>query len=197
MYSEDTESESIVDIVAPDQSWCFTVSFQPLWDDVLPEWREAMASVGSVMGPTLKQALEDAGTLAPVEIDVLLTDDQRVRDLNGTYRDKDTATNVLSFASWWDDDCPPPPAPDVPISLGDLALALETLRSEATADDKSLRAHFIHLVLHGSLHLLGYDHIDDADAEIMEDLETQLLASLGIDDPHSLPILKGDETSHE
>ena len=83
-----------------------------------------------------------------------------MRELNRDWRGFDKPTNVLSFATWWDDDCPPPPAPDLPAHLGDLALALETLLAEALAEGKAPADHLAHLVLHGLLHLIGYDHGD-------------------------------------
>jgi probable rRNA maturation factor len=113
-----------------------------------------------------------------VEISVLLTDDAGIRELNKAWRGQDKATNVLSF-----------PAPELHGApgarpLGDLALALETLRREAENEGKSLADHFTHLVVHGTLHLLGYDHELDAEAEIMEALEVKALATLGIADPY-------------
>jgi len=176
---------TVEDIVAKDGSWTISVAYDAAWCEALPGWRDAVTVVGKIVAPHWIQCLKDEGTLAPVEINILLTHDDEVQELNRDYREKDKPTNVLSFASWWDDDCPPSPAPDVPIVLGDLVLALETLQSEAVADGKSLNDHFCHLILHGILHLIGFDHIEDDEAEDMESLETQLLAKLGIADPHA------------
>jgi probable rRNA maturation factor len=109
---------------------------------------------------------------------LLLTDDEEQRELNAQWRDKDSATNVLSF---------PQIEPFGPVRglLGDITLARETLEREAADLGKSLDDHFTHLMVHGFLHILGYDHIDDAEALQMEGLETQILAGLGIDDPYA------------
>jgi len=108
---------------------------------------------------------------------VALADDAEVRRLNATWRGKDKATNVLSF-----------PSPDnqaEPGFLGDVVLARETVVSEARDLDVPLSHHFQHLVVHGLLHLLGYDHETDAEAEEMESLETAILAGLGVPDPYA------------
>lgn len=111
------------------------------------------------------------------EISVLLTDDAEQRALNAQWRGKDTATNVLSF---------PQIEPFAPVIglLGDITLARETLEREAAELGKSLEDHFTHLVVHGFLHILGYDHLEEAEALQMEGLETQILAGLGIADPY-------------
>jgi probable rRNA maturation factor len=106
---------------------------------------------------------------------VLLTDDATVQDLNARFRGQDKPTNVLSF----------PTAPNPEHHLGDIALACETCAREADEQGKTLAAHLQHLVAHGVLHLLGYDHMTDAEAEEMEGLEREVLASLGITDPYA------------
>lgn len=119
---------------------------------------------------------------APCEVSVTLTDDARIRVLNREWRDKDKATNVLSF--------PQPDLPegvDAPQPLGDIIVALETLTAEAADEGKTPGNHLAHLVVHGTLHLMGHDHIEDDEAEEMEALERQILAGLGIDDPYALP----------
>ena len=119
---------------------------------------------------------------APCEVSVTLTDDARIRVLNREWREKDKPTNVLSF--------PQPDLPegvDAPQPLGDIIVAFETLAAEAREEGKAEGHHLAHLVVHGTLHLMGYDHIDDAEAEEMEALERQILAGLGIDDPYALP----------
>ena len=114
-----------------------------------------------------------------LELAVLLTDDATVQDLNARYRGKDRPTNVLSFAS--DDPAPPGEAR----LLGDLALAFGTCRREAAEQGKPLEDHLTHLVVHGTLHLLGYDHEDEDEAEAMEARERRLLADLGVADPYA------------
>lgn len=115
------------------------------------------------------------------EMSVTLTDDARIRVLNRQWREKDKATNVLSFpAAEVPEDVTPEP-------LGDVIVALETVLAEAQAEDKRPQDHLVHLVVHGTLHLLGFDHEDDAEAEEMEEMERGILEGLGISDPYALP----------
>ncbi len=109
------------------------------------------------------------------DVTILLTDDATVRDLNRRFRDQDRATNVLSF----------PAAATAAGQLGDLALAYGVCAREAAARNKTLASHLSHLVIHGVLHLLGYDHVDDAEADRMEAVERTILASLDIADPYA------------
>lgn len=115
------------------------------------------------------------------EVSVLLTDDTRIAVLNRTYRDKDGPTNVLSFPAGSDQA---PPGPGQPRLLGDVVVAIETTRREARAEGKTIADHLGHLVVHGTLHLLGYDHEEDAEADRMEARETAILAGLGVPDPY-------------
>jgi probable rRNA maturation factor len=118
---------------------------------------------------------------ARLEVSILLTDDAQVQELNRDYRQQDKPTNVLSFAAL-DDDSPLPP--DGPILLGDVIVAYETTEREARDEGKSFADHLSHLVVHGVLHLLGYDHLGDDEAEEMESLERSILAALGVPDPY-------------
>ncbi|MBZ8133728.1 rRNA maturation RNase YbeY [Afifella sp. IM 167] len=126
-------------------------------------------------------ALEEAGWQPAiagdekVELSVLLTDDAAIARLNAAWRGKEKPTNVLSW--------PQPPGP----LLGDIVLAEETLRREAEEAGKDFLDHFAHLLVHGSLHLVGFDHQIEAEAEEMETLERQALARLGIADPYREP----------
>lgn len=112
-------------------------------------------------------------------ISLMLGDDAAIRTLNASFRGKDKATNVLSF-----------PAPAMPgdsePALGDIALAYETCAREAEEEGKALADHLTHLVVHGTLHLLGHDHETEAEAEAMEALEIRILAGLGIADPYAM-----------
>ena len=117
-----------------------------------------------------------------IEVSVVLTDDASVQVLNREYRGKDKPTNVLSFAALDGDD---PLPPEGPVHIGDIILALETLRREAEDLGKPLQDHFTHLLIHGTLHLLGYDHENDDDANIMESLEISILSTFGIENPYS------------
>lgn len=120
----------------------------------------------------------DLEALPEAELAVLLADDARVQELNRDYRDKDQPTNVLSFPA-----ADPDEIADAP-HLGDLALAYETLVREADSEGKTFADHLAHLVIHGTLHIFGYDHGDDEEAEIMENCERRALARLGIADPY-------------
>lgn len=141
-----------------------------------------------VEDPAWTAALPDAEALALVAVDatlasegavgegvsLLLTDDETVRGLNLRFREQDKPTNVLSF-----------PAPQNPERfLGDIALAYGVCAREAQEQGKPLAHHLQHLVAHGVLHLLGYDHVSDAQADEMEGLERAVLAGLGIPDPY-------------
>jgi probable rRNA maturation factor len=118
---------------------------------------------------------------ARVELAIVLTDDAEQRRLNRDWRRIDRSTNVLAFPAW-DPGAPIPP--EAPVLLGDVVLAFETVMSEAEAQDKTFADHLSHLIVHGALHLLGYDHGTDAEAAVMEMLETSVLASLGVADPY-------------
>jgi probable rRNA maturation factor len=113
---------------------------------------------------------------------VVLADDALVRTLNRTYRGKDAPTNVLSFPF---DSAPAETAG--PRHLGDIVLAVETVRAEADAQGIPPGHHLQHLVVHGLLHLLGFDHEAEADAEAMEGLEAEILATVGVPDPYAAP----------
>jgi probable rRNA maturation factor len=124
----------------------------------------------------LKQSKAKVAGIA--ELSVVLMDDAEQQVLNKQWRQIDKPTNVLSF---------PQIEPFSPVLgiLGDITLARETLEREAVEQGVSFTDHFTHLVVHGFLHILGYDHIDERDALVMEGLETQILATLGIADPYN------------
>mgnify|MGYP003530256957 FL=1 len=116
---------------------------------------------------------------ADSELTIRLVDEAEGRELNHTWRHKDYATNVLSFPA----DIPDGLL-DIPL-LGDLVICVPVVEREADEQAKTSEAHWAHLVIHGCLHLLGYDHIDDDEAEEMESLEQNLLAELGHPDPYA------------
>lgn len=128
------------------------------------------------------------------EIAVLACDDARIADLNADFRDKPTPTNVLSWpaderGADVDGDVPDLPTgadPQMPEELGDIAIAWETCAREAAEAGKPLADHLMHLMIHATLHLLGYDHIRDKDATLMEGIETEILGKMGICDPYSV-----------
>ncbi len=117
------------------------------------------------------------------ELAVMLTDDAGIRTLNSNWRGIDKPTNVLSFPALQ----PTGPAgpDDAPRMLGDIAIAYETTRREADDEQKPFDHHLSHLAVHGFLHLIGYDHEKDDDAEAMEAIERQILSQLGIPDPYA------------
>ncbi len=128
-----------------------------------------------------RKRLREAGKL---ELGLTLDTDAGMRHLNRDYRGKDKPTNVLSFAAL-DAGLPPKGVPaDYPWALGDVILALQTVRAEAKAQGKRLSQHTCHLVVHGVLHLLGYDHENERDARAMEKLEREILAEFGWPDPY-------------
>ena len=112
-----------------------------------------------------------------VEMTVRIVDEAESHELNLTYRGKDRPTNVLSFPF----ECPD--EVELPL-LGDLVICRQVVEREAAEQEKPLMSHWAHMVVHGSLHLLGYDHIEDNEAEEMESLETQIMQGLGFDDPY-------------
>jgi probable rRNA maturation factor len=126
-------------------------------------------------------ALAEAGAGSAAEITVRVVDADESRALNRDYRDKDRPTNVLSFPSDLPDflraELDPPP-------LGDLVICAPVVREEALAQGKAEREHWAHLTVHGVLHLLGFDHVGDAEADIMEAHEITALAALGMNNPY-------------
>ncbi len=112
-----------------------------------------------------------------VEMTVRIVDEAESHELNLNYRGKDRPTNVLSFPF----ECPD--EVELPL-LGDLVICRQVVEREAQEQDKPVMAHWAHMVVHGSLHLLGYDHIEDDEAEEMESLETQIMTGLGFADPY-------------
>ena len=137
-------------------------------------WTAALPNAPALATRAAEAAL--AGADGPAgDVVVLLADDDAVASLNARFLGKTGPTNVLSF---------PAPAGTLP-HLGDIALAYGVCAREAAEQDKSLAHHLMHLVAHGVLHLVGYDHIRDDEAEIMEALERQILEGLGVTDPYA------------
>jgi len=141
----------------------------------IPAWRAAEPRAAALARAAAKAVLKREGR-PDASLAILLTDDERLRALNGGFRGKDAPTNVLSF---------PAAGPD-PGGLGDIALAFGVCAREAAEQGKTLAAHLQHLTAHGVLHLLGYDHESDVEAEAMEAKERAILATLGVADPYRL-----------
>jgi probable rRNA maturation factor len=140
---------------------------------------ERLPDAEAAVRRAVEAALREEG-VREGEIAIALTDDARMRALNRGFRGADQATNVLAF--------PAPARRDGgPRRLGDIAIAYETLAREAKAEGKAAEHHLMHLAIHGTLHLLGFDHGDDAEAEAMEARERAILAGLGVPDPYAQP----------
>jgi len=171
----------------------------PLVDLVIddPAWTEALPELDRHAEAAARLALEATGLDSTQwTICVLACNDARIAELNRRFRGKGMPTNVLSWPAFdlgsnragTMSSAPPAPAGGPPQPLGDVAIALQTTRREAAERAIPLKDHVIHLILHGCLHLLGFDHETDADAETMEGIETRALARIGVVDPY----LRGD-----
>lgn len=149
-------------------------------------WCDAVPVAEEVCRRAASAAL--AGLCAPggAELSIVLADDETIRALNREWRRIDAPTNVLAFPGDPDMSAPAGIAKGdaPPLLLGDVIVALETTQAEARRDAKPLADHLAHLIVHGTLHLRGYDHENDMDAEEMEALETSILRGLGIEDPY-------------
>jgi probable rRNA maturation factor len=156
---------------------------QGLTVDVLtesPQW-DAQPGAEATVRRAIAQAAAVEGSADPAaEVSVLLCDDAVIAALNARWRGRDEPTNVLSFPA------PPAADPAAPAHLGDIAIAWETVIREAQEQGRPVSGHLAHLTVHGFLHLLGYDHGTDDEAERMEQLERDILASLGIPDPYAV-----------
>lgn len=141
-----------------------------------PRW-EALGDVEAFAAHVLGLAAARMNTGG--EVAILLTDDAEMHALNKQWRGKDKPTDVLSFPS------DGPEIPGQPQYLGDIAVGYETSLRDAEAMDRPFEAHASHLLVHGFLHLLGYDHIEAEDAKVMEPLEVDILAGLGWPDPYA------------
>lgn len=146
-----------------------------------PSWRRACPDAEALAGEAARRALRREAAPDGAAVDITLADDDTQRALNRDWRGKDAPTNVLAFPAA---DPAVPPPPGAPLLLGDIVLAFETVEQEAAQQGKPLANHLRHLVVHGVLHLLGQDHIDDRDAAAMEAREIAILAELGVPNPY-------------
>ncbi|MGR3648217.1 MAG: rRNA maturation RNase YbeY [Shimia sp.] len=162
-----------------------------LTDTIIEDHRWTEMGFEALAETAAEAAMQHLGfKLGDFEIAVLACDDARISELNTEFRDKPTPTNVLSWPSEErgavdDGDAPSPPEGFDP-ELGDIAIAFETCLKEAEIAGKPMADHVMHLVVHGVLHLLGYDHIRDKDATLMEGLETAILGKMGLSDPYEI-----------
>lgn len=151
-----------------------------------PEWNESFLELEDLAKQAVQIAIDMAVLPEPVrgrdlEISVVLANDDLLQVLNREYRQMDKPTNVLSFATLDSDD---PPPPDGPFPLGDIILSYQTIDREAMEQGKFFRDHFVHMVVHGTLHLVGYDHMTEDEATIMETLEIRILEKMHIQNPY-------------
>ena len=158
----------------------------PRWQEALPNIEALCLAVKDAVFAYMEkhEKMPLLSGKKPLIVGVCFSNDAEVQYLNRDFRGMDKPTNVLSFANI---DFAQFDAANLPydeIALGDIIIAYETMEREATAEKITLQAHVGHLLVHGLLHLLGYDHIKDAEAEKMEALEVAILADLGIDNPY-------------
>ncbi len=152
-----------------------------------PSWRDALPECESITCQTVQTVLEhlEVSTMA-IEVSLVLANDALIQEKNKRYRGKDQPTNVLAFPAMqnplnWLSQMK---STGTPFVIGDIFLAIETIQQEASAQAKPLQDHFSHLIVHGVLHLFGYDHQVDGDAEKMEALEIKILGEMGIKNPY-------------
>jgi probable rRNA maturation factor len=146
----------VIDILVKDSDWLAA----------FPEHEEHITRA-------IIHALNILGATKPYELSIVLTGDAEIQELNKKWRGKDKPTNVLSFPQ------------DEETLLGDIILSLQTIQAEATAQAKPFGDHLSHLTVHGLLHLLGYDHEEDSEAEEMEGLEIEICEGMGIKNPYA------------
>ena len=157
------------------------------------EWITALPDYEKLSSKIVKLAVNHAETHNPsmlselqktLSFNLCLSNNDEVRALNKEFRDKDKPTNVLSFANIDDCDFKDIIQQTSVVEMGDIIIALQTMQQESSEKKISLHNHFCHLLTHGVLHLLGYDHIDDEEADLMERLEIEILQKLNIDNPY-------------
>lgn len=167
------------------QAACGSASAEIAVHCLEPSWKRSIPGVETLAQRTAGVAIASAPTAAsldrPFDLSIVLVDDGYIRALNRKYRDCDKPTNVLAFP-YQDKNYRLPGTG--PLQLGDVVLACETLEREALEQGKPVENHFCHLLVHGILHLLGYDHDNESQAREMEALEVETLSMLGIPDPY-------------
>lgn len=164
-------------------------SFPDINHDILIEderWHDILPDNASLVAMSLDHIMKNIDLFEnarEIELSITLSNDENIRNLNRDYRNKDKPTNVLSFPQidWTKDNID---ANNPLIMLGDVIVALETIEREAHEQDKRLQDHFIHMLVHSILHLCGYDHEIETDAEAMEKLEIDILNEMGIKNPY-------------
>ncbi|MBO6281691.1 MAG: rRNA maturation RNase YbeY [Alphaproteobacteria bacterium] len=159
---------------------------EPRWDAAIPDIETVMQKVKTATFDYVAahENIDVLSTDKPIIVNVCLSNDAHVWQLNRDFRNQDKPTNVLSFANIDFDDFNAQNEPFTEIELGDIIIAFETMEKEAQAENITLYAHFCHLLVHGFLHILGFDHIEDDEAEYMESFEKAILQSIGIANPY-------------
>ena len=167
---------------------------EPLVDTIIEDPRWEGLGLAALAAHACTVALGELGlSVQGFSLCLMGCDDAHIATLNADFRGKPTPTNVLSWPSKERaakfagevPDLPEPGHPDDPESLGDIAIAWETCAAEAAEAGKSMADHVTHLVIHGLLHLLGYDHVDDIDATLMESTEARILETMGLSNPYN------------
>jgi probable rRNA maturation factor len=148
------------------------------WNEVLP----GAATLARKACNAVFNKVRTASSDQTAEVSILLSNDVLVRRLNSEYRNLDEPTNVLSFATAINET----PLTSLPLLLGDIIVAYETLVNEASSEDKKISDHLCHLIVHGMLHLLGFDHQALVDADIMENIEINILQKLNVENPYQV-----------
>lgn len=175
----------------------------PLPDGLLLEisvdderWQKALPDYNDLVIECLKEVVDNVPqgealqSFSHIELSIVLCDNALIQELNNNYRMQNKPTNVLSFSGLGADQITDylegeKVTVDIPHSLGEIYITFEIMSDEALTAGISLKNHFQHLTFHGILHLLGFDHIENDEAEVMEAIETKLLGNLGIDDPYA------------
>ena len=149
------------------------------------DWETETQKWQSLLLPVVEKTFHFLEIARELEVNILLTNDATLQDLNHRFRNNNKPTNVLSFSNLEEGDDPWLINNEkTPLLLGDIALAYETITEEALKQHKSFDHHLSHLLVHGLLHLLGYDHENEEDATEMENLEVKILSALTIDNPY-------------
>ncbi len=164
----------------PDRS---SISITPVIIYGSDQWKTVDVDWDSVLTEITHVVLSEFDFDRNVDVNIKLTNDAEIQILNREFRNKDKPTNVLSFPGMTEDDLDYLPD-DAHFHLGDIALAYETIQHEANDQEKTLQNHVLHLTVHGLLHLLGFDHETDAEADEMETLEVDILAKQSIPNPY-------------
>lgn len=170
-----------------------TATMEPLVDTLIEDARWQAIGIDDLAETVAQAVMAEHGLPGEgFEVSLLACDDRRIAALNEDFRGKPKPTNVLSWpseergakADGGRPAIPKPGAEGMPEELGDIAIAYETCEREAVEQGKAMQDHVTHLLVHGMLHLLGYDHVRDADGDLMEATEVRILAKLGVNDPY-------------